>query len=212
VYSNTGGQMSKATPRGAVAKFAAGGKAQPKKDLALLAMTYGHIYVARVALGAADAQTVRAFMEAEAYSGPSLIIAYGACIAHGYDLRYSLDQQKKAVASGYWPLFRYNPALAAQGKNPLMLDSKAPSIPVEQYFAAEDRYRALLQHGSAETERLFRQAQEDVLARWQQYARLAQHLAPPPATDPSGAGSASPSPSRPAAGTGPRLNGAQHVN
>ena len=118
VYSNTGGQMSKATPRGAVAKFAAGGKPTAKKDLALMAMTYGNVYVARVAMGANDAQTLRAFLEAEAYPGPSLIIAYSHCIAHGYDLRHGMDQQKAAVQSGHWPLFRYDPAPGEGGQEP----------------------------------------------------------------------------------------------
>src|SRR3989304_818396 len=118
VYSNTGGQMSKATPRGAVAKFAASGKPTPKKDLALMVMTYGTVYVARVAMGGNDSQTIKAFREAEAYKGPSLIIAYSHCIAHGYDMRYGMDQQKAAVLSGHWPLFRYHPHLAQEGKHP----------------------------------------------------------------------------------------------
>jgi pyruvate-ferredoxin/flavodoxin oxidoreductase len=174
VYSNTGGQMSKSTPRAAVAKFAAGGKRQAKKDLALLAMTYGHIYVARIALGANDAQTLRVLREAEAYDGPSLIIAYGACIAHGYDLRYSLDQQKKAVSSGHWPLFRYNPELGAQGKNPFILDSKAPSIPLEEYIYAEDRYKMLRTSHPDEAAELLGLAQQDVLARWKVYEALSR--------------------------------------
>ena len=119
VYSNTGGQMSKATPRGAVAKFAAGGKPAAKKDLAMMAMSYGNVYVARVAMGASDMQTVKAFLEAEAYDGPSLIIAYSHCIAHGYDMMHGLDQQKAAVQSGYWPLFRYNPDLVDAGQEPV---------------------------------------------------------------------------------------------
>ena len=119
VYSNTGGQMSKATPRGAVAKFAAGGKPRPKKDLAMMAMTYGNVYVARVAMGANDMQTLKAFLEAEAYDGPSLIIAYSHCIAHGYDLVHGLDQQKLAVQSGHWPLFRYNPDAGGAGQEPV---------------------------------------------------------------------------------------------
>src|SRR5262249_61803961 len=117
VYSNTGGQMSKATPRGAVAKFAAGGKRQGKKDLALMCMPYGHVYVARVAMGSSDAQTLRVFQEAESYEGPSLIIAYSHCIAHGYDLRHGMDQQKAAVQAGHWPLFRFNPDLAREGRS-----------------------------------------------------------------------------------------------
>jgi homodimeric pyruvate:ferredoxin (flavodoxin) oxidoreductase len=143
VYSNTGGQMSKATPLGAVAKFAFGGKPQPKKDLAMMAMTYGNVYVARVAFGYNDMQTVKAFLEAEAYDGPSLIIAYCHCIAHGYDLVHGLDQQKAAVQSGYWPLFRYNPELLKQGKNPLQLDSKAPTLPLDKYIYNETRYSML---------------------------------------------------------------------
>jgi pyruvate-ferredoxin/flavodoxin oxidoreductase len=173
VYSNTGGQMSKSTPRGAIAKFAAGGKDRPKKDLGLLAMTYGNVYVARVAMGANDAQTVRAFHEAEAFDGPSLIIAYSHCIAHGYDMRYGLDQQKKAVLSGYWPLFRFNPDAARQGKNPLILDSKAPSLPLDQYMYNEMRFRMLTQTDPAEAERLLALAQGDVHERWKTYERLA---------------------------------------
>ncbi len=133
VYSNTGGQMSKATPRAAIAKFAAGGKENRKKDLAMMAMTYGNVYVACVAMGGNDTHTIKAFLEAEAYEGPSLIIAYSHCIAHGYDLAFGMEQQKAAVLSGYWPLFRYNPALAREGKNPLHLDSRPPSIPLEKY-------------------------------------------------------------------------------
>ena len=128
VYSNTGGQMSKATPRGAVAKFAAGGKPRPKKDLGMMAMSYGNVYVAQVAMGSSDMQTLKAFLEADAYDGPSLIIAYSHCIAHGYDLVHGMDQQKAAVQSGYWPLYRYNPDLVKLGKNPFQLDSRAPSL------------------------------------------------------------------------------------
>ncbi len=134
VYSNTGGQASKSTPLGAVAKFAARGKATPKKDLGMLAMAYGNVYVARVAMGASDQQTLKAFLEAEAYDGPSLIIAYSHCIAHGIDMSKGLEQQKLAVQSGYWPLYRYNPALLDEGKNPFMLDSKEPSLPLERYI------------------------------------------------------------------------------
>ena len=148
VYSNTGGQMSKSTPRGAVAKFAPAGKKTAKKDLAMLAMTYGTVYVARVAMGANDSQTLKTFLEAEAYPGPSLIIAYSHCIAHGYDLKYGLDQQKLAVQTGYWPLFRYDPRLAAQGKNPFQLDSRAPALPLEKYIYNEGRYNVLV-HSSA---------------------------------------------------------------
>ncbi|MDW8326698.1 MAG: pyruvate:ferredoxin (flavodoxin) oxidoreductase [Anaerolineales bacterium] len=178
VYSNTGGQSSKATPRAAVAKFAASGKETPKKDLGLLAVSYGTIYVARVAMGANEAQTIRAFLEAEAYNGPSLIIAYSHCIAHGYDLRYGLDQQKKAVLSGYWPLFRYNPDLAKEGKNPFQLDSKPPSLPLRDYVYNETRYKMLTQSDEERAELLYRQAQEDVYRRWKQYEQLAQAPAP----------------------------------
>jgi pyruvate-ferredoxin/flavodoxin oxidoreductase len=173
VYSNTGGQMSKATPRAAVAKFAAGGKPLPKKDLALLAMTYGNIYVARIAMGAHDSQTVKAFLEAEAYDGPSLIIAYSHCIAHGIDMAKGLEQQKLAMQSGYWPLFRYNPMLGREGKNPLQLDSKAPSIPLEKYIYNETRYTMLRQSDPEAAERLLHLAQDDVKTRWQYYERLA---------------------------------------
>jgi pyruvate-ferredoxin/flavodoxin oxidoreductase len=174
VYSNTGGQMSKSTPRGAVAKFAAAGKQLPKKDLGLLAMGYGNIYVARIAMGANDAQTLRAFLEAEAYDGPSLIIAYSPCIAHGYDLRYGLEQQKKATLSGHWPLFRYDPRRLATGEPGLVLDSKAPSIPLEEYLYAETRYRMLTQTNPTEAKRLLGLAQEDVRARWHRYEQLAR--------------------------------------
>src|SRR5579859_2859914 len=173
VYSNTGGQMSKSTPRAAVAKYAAGGKTRPKKDLGLLAMAYGNVYVAHVAMGANDAQTIKAIHEAEAYDGPSLIIAYAHCIAHGYDMRLGLDQQKKAVQSGYWPLYRYNPDLAAKGQSPMVLDSKAPSLPLAEYMYNETRFRLLTQTKPAEAERLLALAQEDVAERWKTYERMA---------------------------------------
>jgi pyruvate-ferredoxin/flavodoxin oxidoreductase len=173
VYSNTGGQMSKATPRAAVAKFAAAGKGLPKKDLGMLAISYGNIYVACVALGANDAQTIRAIIEAEAYPGPSLVVAYSHCLMHGYDLRYGLDQQKKAVAAGHWPLYRYNPLLAKEGQNPFTLDSKAPSLPLEKYVYNETRYKMLTLSDEARSEELLKLAQEDVNARWKQYERLA---------------------------------------
>ncbi len=178
VYSNTGGQMSKATPRGAVAKFAAGGKPSPKKDLALMAMTYQNVYVARVAMGGNDAQTLRAFREAEAFDGPALIIAYSHCIAHGYDLRHGMDQQKAAVLSGHWPLLRFDPALVKEGKNPLQLDSKAPSLPLEKYVYNETRYTMLAHSDPAAAKRLLAEAQADVLAHWRTY----EHLAAMPGT------------------------------
>ncbi|MFN2103469.1 MAG: pyruvate:ferredoxin (flavodoxin) oxidoreductase [Candidatus Promineifilaceae bacterium] len=173
VYSNTGGQMSKATPRAAVAKFAAAGKPLPKKDLGLLSMSYGNIYVARVAFGANDRQTVQAFLEAEAYDGPSLIIAYSHCIAHGYDLLYGLEQQTAAVQSGYWPLFRYNPDLALEGANPFKLDSRKPTISLEKYIYREGRYRMLTQSDPAAAERLLELAKADVDRTWRQYEELA---------------------------------------
>ncbi len=173
VYSNTGGQASKSTPRAAVAKFAARGKATPKKDLGLLAMAYGNVYVARVAMGANDQQTLRAFLEAEAYDGPSLIIAYSHCIAHGIDMRRGLDQQKLAVQTGYWPLYRYNPALLDEGKNPLILDSKEPTLPLEEFAYNETRYRMLLKSNEGRAETLMDLAKKDVQERWQHYRRLA---------------------------------------
>ncbi len=173
VYSNTGGQVSKATPRGAVAKFAAGGKPTPKKDLALMAMTYGTVYVARIAMGANDTHTVKVLREAEAYAGPSLIIAYSHCIAHGYDLRYGMEQQKAAVLSGYWPLLRYHPDRLREGKNPLVLDSKAPSLPLRHYLSHETRYTMLLQSRPEAAQVLFELAEKDVLARWRLYEYLA---------------------------------------
>ncbi len=185
VYSNTGGQMSKATPRAAVAKFAAGGKRTAKKDLALMAMTYGNVYVARVAMGGNDAQTVKAFREAEAYPGPSLIIAYSHCIAHGYDLRHGMEQQKAAVLSGHWPLFRYNPELGREGRPALELDSKAPSLPLKTYAYNETRY-SMLAHRDPETaRRLLEKAQEDVHARWRLYEQWATLF---PGRDTGGAG------------------------
>jgi pyruvate-ferredoxin/flavodoxin oxidoreductase len=176
VYSNTGGQASKSTPRGAVAKFAARGKATPKKDLGMLAMAYGNVYVARVAIGANDQQTLKAFLEAEAYEGPSLIIAYSHCIAHGIEMSKGLEQQKLAVQSGYWPLYRYNPVLHAEGKNPLLLDSKEPTIPLEQFEYNETRFRMLVQSNEKRAEELLHQAQQDVGERWKHYQELAaQH-------------------------------------
>jgi pyruvate-ferredoxin/flavodoxin oxidoreductase len=173
VYSNTGGQMSKATPRGAVAKFAAGGKRTDKKDLAMQAISYGNVYVARVAMGAGDTHTVKAFLEAEAHQGPSMIIAYSHCIAHGYDMMFGMDQQKAAVLSGYWPLMRYNPALHLEGKNPFQLDSKAPSIPLKQYAYQEARYTMLVRSDPAAAAELLLLAQEDVERRWRVYQNLA---------------------------------------
>jgi pyruvate-ferredoxin/flavodoxin oxidoreductase len=173
VYSNTGGQMSKSTPLGAVAKFAFGGKPQPKKDLGMMVMTYGNVYVARVAMGSSDMQTVKAFLEAEAYDGPSLIIAYSHCIAHGYDLLYGLDQQKAAVQSGCWPLFRYNPELVKKGKNPLQLDSRAPTLPLEKYIYNETRYTMLARSNPEVAKQLLEEAQQTVQSRWKLYQHWA---------------------------------------
>jgi pyruvate-ferredoxin/flavodoxin oxidoreductase len=173
VYSNTGGQASKSTPRAAVAKFAAQGKAIPKKDLGMIAMAYGYVYVARVAMGASDQQTLSAFLEADAYNGPSIIIAYSHCIAHGYDLRKGLEQQKLAVESGAWPLYRFNPALIEQGKNPLSIDSKEPTIPVSKYAYNETRYRMLLQSDEQRAEILMDLAQKDARSRWDLYRQMA---------------------------------------
>jgi len=173
VYSNTGGQMSKATPRGAVAKFAAGGKPLPKKDLGMIAMTYGNIYVAQIAMGASDRQTVQAFVEAESYDGPSLIIAYSHCIAHGINMRTSFDQHQAAVDSGAWVLYRYDPRRVEQGLNPLQLDSKAPKIAMKDYAYNETRFKMLTQTKPQEAERLMALAQHDVNERWRMYEQLA---------------------------------------
>ncbi|WP_322506934.1 pyruvate:ferredoxin (flavodoxin) oxidoreductase [Anaerolinea sp.] len=173
VYSNTGGQASKSTPRAAVAKFAMSGKGLPKKDLGMIAMSYGYVYVARVAMGANDQQTLRAFLEADAYEGPSLIIAYSHCIAHGIDMRKGLDQQKLAVNSGVWPMYRYNPLLALEGKNPLIIDSKDPSVDVQEYAYNETRYRMLVQADEARAEMLMQQAREDARKRWELYKQMA---------------------------------------
>jgi pyruvate-ferredoxin/flavodoxin oxidoreductase len=175
VYSNTGGQMSKATPLGAVAKFAAGGKPTAKKDLAVMAINYGHTYVARIALGADMNQAIRVFREAEAYQGPSLIVAYCPCVGHGYDLKNGLTQQKAAVASGYWPLMHYNPDLKKEGKNPFVLDSKSPSIPLEEYIYAENRYRILTYSNPDIAKKYYKEARDEVLNRWKIYQKWAEN-------------------------------------
>jgi len=174
VYSNTGGQQSKATPRGAAAKFASAGKPTAKKDLAMLAMTYGNIYVARVAFGAKDAQTVRAFLEADSYPGPSLILAYSPCIAHGYDLAYGAEQQKLAVDSGYWPLLRFDPRRGAEGKNPLQLDSGAPKIDLAKFAYNETRFRMVENVDRLRAHDLMEAARQDVRARYRAYEELAK--------------------------------------
>ena len=173
VYSNTGGQCSKSTPRSAVAKFASGGKRSAKKDLGLISMTYGSIYVASVAMGAKDEHTLKAFMEAEAYDGPAIILAYSHCIAHGIDMVTGLQHQKAAVQAGQWLLYRYNPDRAAQGGNPLQLDSSAPKTKVEQFLNSENRFKMLSKTKPQEAKRLHELAQHDVDVRWNLYQHLA---------------------------------------
>jgi pyruvate-ferredoxin/flavodoxin oxidoreductase len=169
VYSNTGGQMSKATPRAAVAKFAVGGKRAGKKDLGLIAMTYGAVYVASVAMGARDEHTLKAFLEAEAYDGPSLIIAYSHCIAHGINMTTAMQNQKAAVDAGQWLLYRYHPERVAHGENPLQLDSRAPKIPIEQFLYLENRFKMLTKSKPEEARRLLEEAQKDAQTRWRMY-------------------------------------------
>ena len=173
VYSNTGGQCSKATPIGAIAKFAAGGKPMPKKDLGLIAMTYGNIYVAQIAMGASDAQAVKAFAEADSYPGPSLIIAYSHCIAHGFNLAAGFEQQKLAVSTGAWPLYRFDPRLVDEGKNPLQLDSKAPTGSLADYIYNETRFKMLQAADPATAERLLKLHEASIAARWKMYEHLA---------------------------------------
>ncbi|MBU1559138.1 MAG: pyruvate:ferredoxin (flavodoxin) oxidoreductase, partial [Gammaproteobacteria bacterium] len=172
VYSNTGGQSSKATPRAAIAKFAAHGKKNPKKDLGLMMLPYGYVYVAQIAMMANPAQAIRAIKEAESYPGPSLILAYSQCIAHGFNLRYGAEQQKLAVNSGTWPLYRYDPRLEKEGKNPFSLDSKQPSIPLIDYMKNETRFSMLSKINPEEANMLLREAQEDVDRRWKFIEKL----------------------------------------
>jgi pyruvate-ferredoxin/flavodoxin oxidoreductase len=173
VYSNTGGQSSKATPRAAVARFASAGKDMPKKDLGAIAMTYGNIYVGQIAYGANMTQTVRAFKEAEAYPGPSILIAYSHCINHGIDMASATDLHKLAVESGFWPLYRYDPGLTAQGKNPLQLDSKAPSVGVEEFMYQQTRFKSLRQSDPDRAEKLLGAIRQDVITRWKFYEQMA---------------------------------------
>ncbi len=173
VYSNTGGQASKSTPRGATAKFAMGGKSGGKKDLGMIAMTYGNIYVATIAMGANDQQTLKAIQEAESYDGPSLIIAYSHCIAHGINMVNGLQEQKAAVASGQWILYRFDPRRIEKGENPLMIDSKAPSIPLDQYLQMENRFKMIMKSNPEEAKKLYAIAQKDVDARWKRFEYLA---------------------------------------
>lgn len=176
VYSNTGGQSSKATQTGAVAKFAAAGKPTRKKDLGLMAMSYGYVYVASVCSGANRNQMVKAFLEAEKYQGPSLIIAYSTCINHGFNMSRGQDEGKAAVEAGYWPLYRYNPALADEGKNPFQLDSKEPTGDYKQFLMGEARYASLVKQFPDRAERLFEQAAKEAKARYQFYRKLAETM------------------------------------
>jgi pyruvate-ferredoxin/flavodoxin oxidoreductase len=173
VYSNTGGQASKATPLGAVAKFAMGGKEIPSKDLGMMAMAYGHVYVASVAFGAKDSQTVRAFLEAESYEGPSIIIAYSHCIAHGYNMSDALDHQKAVVECGAWPMYRFDPRRTAMGENPLKLDSRAPKILFDEWALSETRFRMLAKINPERSKRLLEEAQRVVQAKYDMYQQLA---------------------------------------
>jgi len=172
VYSNTGGQASKSTPIGAVAQFAAGGKVMAKKDLGMMAMAYGYVYVASVSL-ANPGQVVKAFMEAEAYDGPSIIVAYAHCIAHGINMTTAVDEQKKAVSSGYLPLYRFNPALAAEGKNPLQLDSKPPTTSFEDFANGENRYKVLSKINPEAAALLMKKASAWTANRFEYYQKLA---------------------------------------
>jgi pyruvate-ferredoxin/flavodoxin oxidoreductase len=174
VYSNTGGQSSKSTPLGAVAKFASGGKATPKKDLGRMAMTYGNVYVAQIAMGASDSQTLEAIREAEAYDGPSLVIAYSHCIAHGIDMAKGMQQQKLAVETGHWPLYRYDPRRSARGEHPLKLDSKEPTRPLSEYLYNEGRYRQLVQAHPDTAAQLLERAQDAVNGRRKIYLQMAE--------------------------------------
>jgi pyruvate-ferredoxin/flavodoxin oxidoreductase len=180
VYSNTGGQTSKATPIGAVAKFSAGGKATAKKDLARLASDYGHVYVATVAYGAKDVQTLRAFHEAESYAGPSLIVAYSPCIAHGYDMVYNQRQQELAVKSGHWPLFRFDPRLAEAGGNAFKLDSAPPTQPIQAFMESETRFAMLARSHPETAQRFLAEAQQEAERRFKAYQALAQNPQIPP--------------------------------
>jgi len=173
VYSNTGGQMSKSTPLGAVAKFAAGGKLIGKKDVAQQAIAYGNVYVARIAMGANPQQTLQALREAEAYPGPSLIIAYSHCIAHGIDMEQGMRQQKRAVSSGHWPLIRYNPLARDAGGVPFTLDCLRPSIPLVEYRKHEGRFKLLARENPEEAARLADIAQKTVYLRWEVYEKMA---------------------------------------
>ncbi len=200
VYSNTGGQASKSTGFGAVAKFAAGGKSTPKKDLGMMAMNYGYVYVAQIALGADNNQAIKALEEAESYDGPALVIAYSHCIAHGIDMAKGADQQDLAVRTGYWPLYRFDPRRAERGETPLELDSKAPSVPLKDYVYNETRYRVLTQINPQAAEEYLKLLQEQILERRKRYEQLAQGVSG------DGAPRAEP-PGPPRAATRPPSNG-----
>ncbi|MGB5772213.1 MAG: thiamine pyrophosphate-dependent enzyme, partial [Crocosphaera sp.] len=179
VYSNTGGQASKSTPRAAVAKYASGGKRSAKKDLGLMAMTYGNVYVASVAMGAKNEQTIKAFMEAEAYEGVSVIIAYSHCIAHGINMTTAMTHQKDLVDTGRLLLYRYHPDLVEEGKNPLQLDMRTPKVPIERIMYQENRFKMLARSKPEVAKQLLKQAQEDVNTRWKMYQYLAARQAEP---------------------------------
>ena len=172
VYSNTGGQMSKSTPLGATAKFAEAGKSMPKKDLAMMAMSYGNVYVAKIAIGANPAHTVRAITEAEAYDGPSLVIAYSHCIAHGINMTQGLVEQKKAVQCGHWPLFRFNPDLTKDGKSPFSLDSKEPTMSFKDYAYGEIRYKTLVASKPERADQLLELAEDNIKNRFKLYQQF----------------------------------------
>jgi pyruvate-ferredoxin/flavodoxin oxidoreductase len=197
VYSNTGGQASKATPRGGVAKFAAGGKQGRKKDLGLMAVAYGNVYVAQVAMGASSQQTMDVFLEAEAHEGPSLIIAYSHCIAHGLNMRFGMRQQKLAVECGHWPLYRFKPAAAGRDRQEFVLDSQAPSIPLKNYAYNEIRYRMLSHTNPVEAKRLLGLAQADINQRWEVYSNLANRWPASAQRGQGEVGSHVPAPTRP---------------
>jgi pyruvate-ferredoxin/flavodoxin oxidoreductase len=203
VYSNTGGQASKSTPRAAVAKFAAGGKPTPKKDLGLMAMSYGYVYVASVAMGAKDEHTLKAFLEAEAYDGPSIIIAYSSCIAHGIDMTTAMSDQKVLVDSGEWLLYRYNPEREAAGENPLVLDSRAPTRKVQEYLLQQTRFKMLTKSKPEDAERLWKLAQQDADHRYRMYEYLASRK-----TEPDGAATEKPGSAEKSAAEKPAQTGA----
>jgi pyruvate-ferredoxin/flavodoxin oxidoreductase len=174
VYSNTGGQASKSTPRGAIAKFAAAGKRTRKKDLGMIASAYGDVYVAQIAMGADNAHAVKAFAEAESHPGPSLIVAYSHCIAHGIDMTTGMSHQKEAVDSGYWPLYRYDPRRSAAGEHPFRIDSRKPVIPLTEFASKEARFSMLERARPEEYRRLMERAQHDVDARWHLYEQMGE--------------------------------------